>query len=59
MAGTQLDGPRYRLLETTRLYASRKLEDSGEASATAERHARYFIQLLSSYVGIRPGALPR
>lgn len=38
----------YRLLETTRLFAIRKLEESGETEATAERHARYFIQLLSS-----------
>jgi len=56
VAGTQSDGPRYRLLETTRLYASRKLEDSGEAAATAERHARYFIHLLSSNVATREGA---
>lgn len=38
----------YRLLETTRIYAIRKLESSGEADATAERHARYFTHLLSS-----------
>lgn len=42
---------RYRLLETTRIYAIRKLEESGEAYATAERHARYFLRLLSSISG--------
>jgi predicted ATPase/DNA-binding winged helix-turn-helix (wHTH) protein len=37
----------YRLLETTRIYAIRKLEECGdEMDATAERHARYFTQLL-------------
>ncbi len=35
----------FRLLETTRLYGMRKLEESGEEDATAERHARYFVQL--------------
>jgi predicted ATPase/DNA-binding winged helix-turn-helix (wHTH) protein len=39
---------RYRLLETTRGYASGKLEASGETSATAQRHARYFLQFLRS-----------
>lgn len=38
----------YRLLETTRIYAIRKLEESAETDATAERHARYFAVLLSS-----------
>lgn len=42
---------RYRLLETTRIYASRKLEESGEADAAAERHARYFERLLNSTSG--------
>ncbi len=43
------EGPTsYRLLETTRLYAIRKLEESGESNEAAERHARYFIQTLSS-----------
>jgi predicted ATPase/DNA-binding winged helix-turn-helix (wHTH) protein len=43
----------YRLLETTRIYAMRKLEESGEADATAERHAQYFILLLNSTSGGR------
>ena len=34
--------PRYRLLETLRLYAREKLQASGEAEAIAERHARHF-----------------
>lgn len=38
----------YRLLETTRIYAIRKLEECGdEIDATAERHARYFTRLLN------------
>jgi predicted ATPase/DNA-binding winged helix-turn-helix (wHTH) protein len=59
VVGTQLDGPRYRLLETTRLYASRKLEDSGEANETAKRHARYFVELLRSHVRASDGAPPQ
>jgi predicted ATPase/DNA-binding winged helix-turn-helix (wHTH) protein len=35
---------RYRLLETTRVYAAKKLEQDGEKPATASRHARYFAQ---------------
>jgi predicted ATPase/DNA-binding winged helix-turn-helix (wHTH) protein len=38
---------RYRLLDTTRAYALAKLVDSGEADATARRHAvyyRYFLE---------------
>lgn len=33
--------PRYRLLETLRLFARRKLEESGEVDAIAERHVRH------------------
>ena len=42
---------RYRLLETTRVYAAEKLQDSGEAAAVAERHARYFARLLNTTFG--------
>src|SRR5579859_1292339 len=38
--------PRYRLLETLRLYALEKLGESGEAAGIAARHARYFAALL-------------
>lgn len=38
--------PRYRLIETLRLYALKKLDESGEKAAVAERHARYFMELL-------------
>ena len=34
--------PRYRLLETLRLYAIEQLDDSGEAAEVAARHARHF-----------------
>lgn len=37
---------RYRLLETTRVYAMEKLEEGGEKQAVALRHARYFASLL-------------
>jgi|HubBroStandDraft_1064217.scaffolds.fasta_scaffold00058_20 predicted ATPase/DNA-binding winged helix-turn-helix (wHTH) protein len=36
------DPPRYRLLESLRLYAREKLEASGESDLVAEEHARYF-----------------
>lgn len=35
---------RYRLLETIQAYASERLDDAGEADATADRHARWFIR---------------
>ena len=37
--------PRYRLLETLRLYAREKLKASGELETVTERHARYFTEL--------------
>jgi predicted ATPase len=37
---------RYRLLETTRVYAMEKLEESTEKHAIALRHAMYFASLL-------------
>jgi predicted ATPase/DNA-binding winged helix-turn-helix (wHTH) protein len=39
---------RYRLLETTRLYSVKKLEESGERQEIARRHAIYFANLLDS-----------
>ncbi len=36
----------YRLLETTRLYAAQKLDASGEAHATAKRHAQCCLRAL-------------
>jgi len=36
---------RYRLLETVRLYARERLEDAGETSALADRHARWALAL--------------
>lgn len=38
--------PRYRLLETTRIYALEKLADSGETEHVAERHAQATLQVL-------------
>ena len=37
---------RYRLLDTTRLYAQEKLAGDPDADVTARRHALYFLQLL-------------
>jgi predicted ATPase len=37
--------PRYRFLETIRLYALEELADSGETDLTARRHASYFQRL--------------
>lgn len=42
---------RYRLLETTRIYAREKLQESGETPITARRHAEYFAKLLDSRHG--------
>jgi predicted ATPase/DNA-binding winged helix-turn-helix (wHTH) protein len=38
---------RFRLLETTRVYALEKLEESGEKQQIARRHARYYASILS------------
>jgi predicted ATPase/DNA-binding winged helix-turn-helix (wHTH) protein len=40
------EAPRYRMLETMRLYARERLRESGEEAVIAERHARYYAQLL-------------
>ena len=45
-AVTANETPRYRLLETTRVYAMEKLEESGEKRVIALRHARYFASVL-------------
>lgn len=42
---------RYRFLETTRIYALEKLQESGEAPVAARRHAEYFASLLNSRHG--------
>jgi predicted ATPase/DNA-binding winged helix-turn-helix (wHTH) protein len=39
---------RYRLLDTTRAYATQKLADSGEATSIARRHARYIQHALET-----------
>lgn len=51
-AGDQ-GSPRFRLLATTRVYASEKLAESGEAMSIARRHAEYFAALLDSRHGGR------
>ncbi len=40
--------PRWQLLETTRAYALEKLTKSGKARQTAQRHAEFFCNLLTS-----------
>jgi non-specific serine/threonine protein kinase len=42
VAGRLEGSARYRLLETIRLYASRKLEDAGQAAAARSRHLGFF-----------------
>lgn len=42
---------RYRLLDTTRAYARKKLEDAGERQSLARRHALYCYDLLRSTAG--------
>lgn len=49
-------GTRYRLLETTRIYAMEKLEASEEKQAIALRHAKYFASLLSRMDTLQHGA---
>jgi predicted ATPase/DNA-binding winged helix-turn-helix (wHTH) protein len=39
---------RYRLLETTRVFAQERLEESSEKQSIARRHAEYFTSLLSA-----------
>jgi predicted ATPase len=47
----------YRLLETTRAYASEKLVESGEANAVARRHADYYRELCERVeAGQEPGS---
>jgi predicted ATPase/DNA-binding winged helix-turn-helix (wHTH) protein len=45
-AATSSNTMRYRLLETTRVYAGEKLEESAEKQAAAQRHATYFASIL-------------
>jgi predicted ATPase/DNA-binding winged helix-turn-helix (wHTH) protein len=40
--------PRYRLLETTRAYAQKRLDESGESEALKRRHAEYYRDLLAT-----------
>ena len=39
---------RYRLLDTTRAYASRKLEEAGEREAVRRNHALYYCEFLQA-----------
>ena len=48
--------PRYRLLETTRLFALERLIDSGELATTRSRHRDCFLLLAES---VQPGLLTR
>jgi predicted ATPase/DNA-binding winged helix-turn-helix (wHTH) protein len=42
-------GRAYRLLDTTRAYAARKLSESGEDDEIARRHANYCLTVLETY----------
>jgi predicted ATPase/DNA-binding winged helix-turn-helix (wHTH) protein len=52
-SGTEGSVTRYRLLETTRVYGVKKLEESGERQAIARRHAMYFARVLHFVCGGR------
>jgi predicted ATPase/DNA-binding winged helix-turn-helix (wHTH) protein len=48
LASSDMSGPvtRYRLLDTTRAYAARKLEEAGERVSVRHSHALHFCELL-------------
>jgi predicted ATPase/DNA-binding winged helix-turn-helix (wHTH) protein len=46
VSDTSPDEPRFRLLETTRVYAQEKLERAGEVNEIRLRHAAYYTELL-------------
>jgi predicted ATPase/DNA-binding winged helix-turn-helix (wHTH) protein len=50
LASTDMSGPvpRYRLLDTTRTYASAKLSDAGESELLKQRHALCYRDILQS-----------
>jgi predicted ATPase/class 3 adenylate cyclase len=56
----EAEGERYRLLETVRQYAQERLDESGEAEQSHERHLDYFLALAetasSQLVGHDQGA---
>ncbi|HVJ52090.1 MAG TPA: winged helix-turn-helix domain-containing protein [Aliidongia sp.] len=45
--------PRYRLLETLRLYASERLAEAGQTGRVAERHAQFFADLFDRAYEVR------
>ena len=49
-------GPRFRLLETIRMFAGRRLEDSGEADDRRRRHAEAYLALAETAAGHMPAA---
>lgn len=50
-ASNEEGSARYRLLESTRIYAREKLQERGETPIAARRHAQYFASLLNSRHG--------
>jgi predicted ATPase/DNA-binding XRE family transcriptional regulator len=46
---------RYKMLEPSRQYASEKLQESGEAAATRERHAEHFLTFAETAWGFLLG----
>jgi predicted ATPase/class 3 adenylate cyclase len=47
----QTDEARFSMLETTREYALRRLEDAGEADELRQRHAEWFFRLVEPDIG--------
>lgn len=48
------DEVRFRLLDTTREYASERLRKAGESAIFARQHAAYFLSLLTTEIQTRP-----
>jgi len=59
LVATDADGTRYRLLETVREYAQRKLDASGELAATRSRHLAYFANYAEALRSSMRGGDPR
>jgi predicted ATPase/DNA-binding SARP family transcriptional activator len=46
------DEPRYRMLETIRVYADERLDEAGEREATRKTLARYYVELAERYESV-------
>jgi predicted ATPase/DNA-binding winged helix-turn-helix (wHTH) protein len=51
VADMDCPGPRFRLLQSTRAYASERAKESGEFAPFARRHAAFYLELLEAAAG--------